>query len=568
MLKSLAISNFAVVRQLSVEFHPGLNVITGETGAGKSILVDALGLLCGGRAGADLLRTHEERLRVEALFEVEPRTPAARWLQEHSPEPVQGGEILLRREVGRDGRSRAWIGRSPITLSGLREVATVLVQIQGQHGQQDLLGAPGQLDWLDTFADLRKQRAGLVDLFADLRHLEQEVAGAAELERERLQRADLLRFQIQEIDQAQVRAGEDDELEAERQRLRHAERLRQASSEALQALYEDDVSAAVLLGRARSRLEEISRLDPQAGSSHAALGEAAAILEEVAHSLAAYQDGLEFEPDRLEEIEERHRTIENLKRKYGGSLSEVLAVAQQRRQELETLERLTEDRAQAQEHLDEVKARYWKAAAALSACRRKAASRLSAIVERELAVLAMKGARFQVCFAHAKPPWDPGSRPEAGPVGADEVEFRLAANVGEEERSLARVASGGELSRVLLALHVSVEDSAKPRALVYDEVDAGVGADVAIAIGERLRKVAHSHQVLCVTHLHPIAAVADHHLRVEKIVEGGRTQVRVRELGTSQRVEEVMRMMGGRRAGEVGRRAAAEWVRRREVTSP
>ncbi|MCZ6777363.1 MAG: DNA repair protein RecN [Acidobacteria bacterium] len=568
MLKSLAISNFAVIRQLSVEFHPGLNVITGETGAGKSILVDALGLLCGGRAGADLLRTDEERLRVEALFEVEPRTPAARWLQDHSPEPVSGGEILLRREVGRDGRSRAWIGGSPITLSGLKEVATVLVQIQGQHGQQDLLGAPGQRDWLDAFAGLNQQRAGVAGLFAELRHLEQQVAGAAELERERLQSADLLRFQIKEIDQAQVRAGEDGELEAQRQRLRHAERLRQVSSEALQALYEDDVSAVALLGRARSRLEEISRLDPQAGSSQAILSEAAAMLEEVAHSLSAYQDGLEFEPGRLEAIEERYRMIESLKRKYGGSLSEVLAFAQQRRQELADLERLTEDRAQAQEQMEQARICYWKTAEALSTSRRKAASRLSAIVERELTSLAMKRARFHVSFAHAKPPWEPGFRPEAGSAGADEVEFRLAANVGEEERSLARVASGGELSRVLLALHVSVEESEKPRTLVYDEVDAGVGADVAIAIGERLRRVAHSHQVLCVTHLHPIAAVADHHLRVEKMVERGRTQVRVRELGTSQRVEEVMRMMGGRRAGEVGRRAAAEWVRRREVTPP
>jgi DNA repair protein RecN (Recombination protein N) len=548
MLKSLVISNFAVIRHLSVEFHPGLTVLTGETGAGKSILVDALGLLCGWRGGVDLLRTGEERLRVEGLFEVAESTAGAHWLGERFPEQARAGEVVLRRELGRDGRSRASIGGSPVTLTSLRELGAALVQLQGQHGQQELLSAAGQREWLDSYAGLQKERATLAECFSRLCGLEKEVVRAAELERERLQRADLVRFQIQEIDQARVRVGEDVTLEAERQRLRHAERLRQASTEVLQALYEDDLSAGALLGRARSRLEEMSRLDPQVEASRAALEEAAASVDEVARTLAAYQDGLEAEPGRLQELEERHRTLENLKRKYGGSLDEILAFERARRDELAGLERLTQDRTHAQTRLDEVRARYWRSAEELSMARRRAAVCLASAVERELRALAMPRARFAIGFAHPAPPWDSAQRPEAGASGADEVEFRLAANIGEQERPLVRVASGGELSRVLLALHVSMERPGRPRALVYDEVDAGVGADVAIAVGERLRRVASCHQVLCVTHMHPIAAVADHHYRVEKRVEGGRTEVRIRELDVAQRVEEVMRMMGGRRA--------------------
>jgi DNA repair protein RecN (Recombination protein N) len=566
MLKSLAISNFAVIHQLSVEFHPGLNVITGETGAGKSILVDALGLLLGGRGSAELLRTGEDRLRVEALFDLPTGGKAARWLAERFPGQADGGEVVVRRELGRDGRSRAWVGASPATLSALREAASTLIEIQGQHEQQGLLVAAAQRDWLDAFAGLGEGREAVERAYRAMSELEQRVQRADSAERDRLQRLDLLRFQIDEVAQVDPRPGEDEELRARRDRIRHAERLRQAAAEALRTLHEDDLSAAALVGRARSRLQEIAALDPGCALGGETLEPMAAALGEVARELSSYLDGLEVDPTELERVEERRQAIESLKRKYGGSVEEVLELAARRRQELEDLERSALGREEDVRHLEEESRRYWQAAETLSRARRRAAQDLCARVERELGALAMRGARFRVEIRTPPPPWPPQARPPAGAAGADEVEFHIAPNVGEEARPLARIASGGELSRLLLALHVSQESEAGPRTLVYDEVDAGVGAEVAIAVGERLRRVARRHQVLCVTHLHPIAAAADHHFTIDKRAERGRTEVRIRELDAAERVEEILRMLGGRQAGEAGRRAAAEWLRKREAT--
>lgn len=565
MLKSLAVSNFAVIRRLSVELQGGLSVLTGETGAGKSLLVEALGLIQGGRGSPDLLRTGEERLRVEALFEVPPGSPTSAWLAGSFPAQAEGGEILLRRELGRDGRSRCWIGSSPATLAALREAASGLVEIQGQHEQQGLLAPAAQRDWLDAFAGLSSERRAVQEAYRILRDLEERVAGAAALERDRLQRIDLLRFQLDEIAQVDPQPGEDEALGIERERIRHAERLRAAAADALGLLYENEESASALVGRARSRLQEMAELDPGFAGAEG-VAEAAALLEDAGRSLAGYLEGLEIDPARLEAVEERRHAIETLKRKYGGSLEEVAALAAARRRELEALERSGQDREEDAGRLEEAAHRYWESAEVLSAARRAAAGDLAARVGRELQALSMRGARFDVRFANPAPPWPASARPPAGPAGADDLEFFLAPNPGEEARPLAAVASGGELSRLLLALHVSLERDSAPRTLVYDEVDAGVGADVAIALGERLRRVARRHQVLCVTHLHPIAAVADHHLKIGKHAEGGRTEVRIRELGAGERVEEILRMLGGRAAGSAGRRAAAEWVRRREVT--
>ncbi len=565
MLKSLAVSNFAVIHHLTLDLGGGLNVISGETGAGKSILVDSLGLILGGRGRAELLRRGEERLRVEALFEVAAGTPAARWLEEQFPAQSAGGEVLLRRELGSDGRSRAWIGTSPATLAALREAASGLVEIQGQHEQQGLLEAAAQRDWLDAFGSLAAERRAAEEAYGSMRELAGRLAEAQGRERERLQRLDLLRFQLQEVAQVNPKPGEDDELRAERDRIRHAERLRAAGGEALALLYENEDSAAALAGRARARLQEVAALDPSFAAGRE-VDEAAALLDEAGRALSSYLEGLEHDPRRLEQVEDRWHAIETLKRKYGGSVDEVLALAQERRGELETLERSEQDRAQDARRLEEAESRYWEAAQDLSRARRAAAADLSARVSRELGSLAMPRARFEARFGTPPPPWPRHARPEPGPAGADAVEFFLAPNVGEDARPLAATASGGELSRVLLALHVSLERGGPARTLVYDEVDAGVGADVAIAVGEKLRRVARRHQVLCVTHMHPVAAVADRHFKISKHAEGGRTEVRVRELGPEERVQEILRMMGGNATGAAGRRAAAEWVRRREVT--
>jgi DNA repair protein RecN (Recombination protein N) len=564
MLKSLTVSNLAVIRHLSVELQAGLNVITGETGAGKSLLVDALGLLLGGRSSVELLRTGEEKLRVEAIIDIGGCRAASQWLEQAFPGQTEGGELLLRREVASDGRSRAWIGSTPVPLAALREAASRLIEIQGQHEQQSLASAAAQRDWLDAFAGLEAERQRVRALHRDMAALEERVRTAAAAERDRLQRLDVVRHQIQEIERVDPQAGEDAALAAERERLRHAERLRAAAAEALALLSEAEPSASALVGRARSRLREIAALDPSFAAGDA-LDSTLAALGETARELAAYGDRLEEDPGRLEEVEERRRQIESLKRKHGGGIVEVRAFAAALRSELQTLERSAQDRQEDERRLQEARRSYWEAAEVLSAARRAAARDLARKVERELAALAMPRARFSVRFASPAPPWDE-LRPEGGPWGADGLEFLLAPNPGEEARPLGSVASGGELSRLLLALHCCMERDSAPLALVYDEVDAGVGADVAIAVGDRLRRVARRHQVLVVTHLHPIAAVADHHFRVDKSAAGGRTEVAIRALDAAERVEEILRMMGGEAAGAAGRRAAAEWVRRREVS--
>jgi len=535
MLVELRIQNYAVIDRLAVRLAPGLNVLTGETGAGKSIIVGALSLLLGGRASADVVRTGEERAVIEGVFDVEGRAEVLELLDAQGLE-AEDGLIILRREVAAEGRNRAWVNGSATTAAVLGEIGRRLVDLHGQHEHQTLLRSDEQRAILDAFA-------GAEALAAETRAAYDRLVGARraleDLDRRRReveQRADFLRFQAEEIERAQLKEGEEEALEEEANRLEHAEDLARLSGRLHQALYAAEDSATARLGELRRVLEQLVRIDPSQGDAVELLEGAYYNLEELGRRMGEYSAGIEYDPARLDEIRRRQDLIFRLKSKYGPTLADVLETGRRARAELDLLDggeferrALEKEEAAAREALEKV-------AAELTARRREAASRLEDEVGAILPELGLGGGRFEVAL-------DP--LPEIGANGAESVEFRVALNVGFEPRPLARVASGGELSRVMLALKTILARLDRIPSLVFDEIDTGIGGQIGHRIGEKLRSVAEHHQVFAITHLAQIACRADHHLHVEKGEAGGVTTTRVTVLDDDARIAELARMLGG-----------------------
>lgn len=581
MLAELRIRNLAVIEAASLEFGGGLNVLTGETGAGKSIIVDALAVALGARASADLIRTGAASARVEARFLVRAGGPAARWLHDQgmldaaemdtSPgasAPTAPFEVVVSRDVTPEGRSRAWINGRPATAGMLRELGEVLVEVIGQHEGQRLLRPQVHLDLLDAFggSDVARLRARVASLVDRRRALRAEHRTLVEGERERLRQAEMLRHQVAEIDAARPQPDEEEALQARRTRLANAERLAGAAAAAYAALYEADGQAAVdRLGQARGILREAAALDPALAGAAEDVEALAGETAEVAHGLAAYLHGIEARPDELEAVEERLALLRSLRRKYGETLAAVLAYRDEAAAALARLEGSVERTAEVAAMLEQVEGDLAEDCRRLSQARRHAATRLEAAVERTLEALEMKRTRLAVAFALEPDPDGlavGGDRVAVGPAGIDRVEFLLAPNPGEAPRPLSRIASGGELSRVMLALRHALAEAGGPPVLVCDEVDAGVGSRAAGAVGALLAAVSRTRQVLCVTHLPQIASMADHHFWVVKETGGERTRVGVRPLEGDERVEEVARMLGGRRPTSIAREHAAELLAR------
>lgn len=554
MLLELHIRDFALIDRLHLDFAPGLNVLTGETGAGKSIVIDALQTVLGGRARADLVRSGSDSAIIEAAFHLPPASPVLARLDEMGLLDRSEPEgLVLRREVLKTGRSRCWINGHPVTVTQLGTVGAELVDIHGQHENQSLLIPQRQLELLDAYGG-----PALVELARDfavhwrrLQTARQELAAILAGERERARRIDLLQFQVDEIEQARLIPGEEEELERLRRRLGQLERLRQETARVYQLLYEGaagQAAAADALAEAVGALEPFADVEPDLAEAARLLETAAVHVGEAAAMVRRCAENLDADPARLEEVEARLALIGNLKRKYGATTAEVLAFAEKLRAELETLLN-SEARAGALERelaaLEEQAARL---AGELSRARAEAARRLEQAVAGELAGLHMGPGRFLVRLEHTPDPEGlpvGGQRLAATVHGIDRVGFYLAANPGEEPRPLARVASGGELSRVALAIkRVLAAVDAVP-VLVFDEIDAGIGGQTAQGVAQRLRAVAGERQVICVTHLAQIATVADHHLHIHKAVTGGRTTVHVEPLAGQRRVEEIARMLAG-----------------------
>jgi len=541
MLVELAVENYAVIEKVRVRFHPGLNLLTGETGSGKSIVVDALALLLGGRASAEMVRSGAERARVSGIFELAREKGLQALLGEAGIE-TEDGELIVEREILANGKSRAFAGSRPVTTALLRELAGYLGDIHGQHDQQQLFWPSVQREMLDGFAGAAELAAETSALYARWRAASEELTELDRTAQEKLRQADLWTFQHNEIETVAPQPGEDARLESERRVLRNVVRLQETAGAAYDTLYENPESVTAQLRAVTRRLEELGRIDESAAEIAAALQPASIAADEAAHALRHYLGKLEADPARLEEIETRLAALEKLRRKYGATLDQVLAFGEDVRRQLAAVQTSGERQETLRQEIRALEAAYESAAGKLSGQRKDAARRLGKRVEGELASLAMDQTRVEIRVSPA----------EWSAAGADAVEFLISPNVGEELKPLDKIASGGELSRVALALKTCTaparaDRQAVPRTLVFDEVDAGVGGGAAEAVGRRLKKLAQSSQVLCVTHLAQIAGFADHHYYVEKRTAKGRTLATVEELDRAARTREIGRMLSGER---------------------
>jgi DNA repair protein RecN (Recombination protein N) len=571
MLIELRLRNLAVIEEVTVPFGPGLNAVTGETGAGKSIVVDAILLVMGARAQPDLIRSGADSAIIEALFELPPDHPAAEIL-EAAGHGARDGALVLKREISRAGRHRVFVNDSPATVALLERLGESLVELHGQHEHQRLMEPARQLDLLDRFADAEETRTRVSAQVREWEAARAELARVRDEAREGARQQDLYRFQLSEIDALALRDGEEDELRAERRRLQHAERIASGLAEVTALLYDDAQSAAARLRRAGTVLRELAGYDPELGAPAEALGEAEAYLEDVIGRARALRDRAPFDPERLGEIDDRLDAIGKLKRKYGDSVEAIAGFRGRIASTLDQIDRHDEVVAELEARVARTGESAGESALALAETRAAAARRLERLIQAELRGLGMEHARFRVGLR--REPAGEGElaagsgRWRVGRRGADTAEFLFSANPGEDPRPLAKVVSGGELSRTMLAVRTVLSASGDVPTMVFDEVDAGIGGRVAEVVGQKLAQTARGRQVLCVTHLAPIAVYAAQHLRVEKKVGRGTTRTTVAPLAAADRIEELARMLGGERVTDATRRAARELFRSAQREGP
>lgn len=551
MLREIHVRNLAVMAEASVELGAGLNILSGETGAGKSIIVDSLSLLSGSRASTEMIRSDADALTVSGVFELE--GDAWRSVFEEAGLEAEGTEVLVRREIARSGRNRVFVNDQPTTLRLLSDLAPYLLRIHGQRDEMGLVEPELQKRMLDRSGGgeagpLLSRVESAFDQYSRLAERLEHLTGDDRARRERI---DLLRFQASEIDAAKMRAGEDAELRSEREVLRHAEAITRALGTAFSLISEDEGSALERVGRSQGLLADVESWEPQAASWNAELEEVRIRLAELATALSHRLDSLEADPARLDFIEERLALLERLCRKHGGDTTAVLARRAEIESELAELEGDAENRDELEARVAAALQEYRDAAVALSKARERWGKALVERIEGELKDLGLGRARLGVALERRRRADSPltldGVAVDFGRDGVDQVVFLFAPNPGEEPRPLARIASGGELSRIHLALQLAAHgelETARP-SLVFDEVDTGIGGAEAAALGRKLQRLAEGGQILAVTHLPQVACFADAHFKVSKSVDKGKTRVRVEELAADARVEEVARMLAG-----------------------
>lgn len=553
MLQRLSIRNFAIIDRLDIAFGHGLNVLTGETGAGKSIIIDALNLVLGERADAEMVRSGAERAVIDAVFDLT-SSPGVRERVRGMGFEVEEGLLFLTREVAAGGRSAARIGGRPCTVAQLKELGDWLVDLHGQHEHQSLLTVARHMDILDEWGgpDVLALRAEVAEACQTLRRLERERTALQTDARERAHLIDLYRFQVDEIAKAKLQPGEEEELRADARRLANAQKLAEAAGSTVQLLMGDDRSGLLdSLALAVRSLEEAAVLDDRLAPIVEVMNSARYELDEAARDLVHYRDSIEFNPERLEQIEERLDVLRSLKRKYGETVEEILEYARQAFEKLDRLTHSEERGAELDADIARAEERYVALCAKLSARRAQLAAEFSAAVLAELCDLGMEKTRFEVQLSPCEP----------SAMGAERVEFLFAANPGEPLRPLARIASGGEISRVMLAIKSAMARQEPLPTMVFDEIDSGVGGRTASVIADKLVSLSRTAQILCITHLPQIASRADAHFYIEKQEIGGRTVVAVSPLSSEERVEELARMLGGAEVTETVRRHASEMLK-------
>ncbi|MDM7921532.1 MAG: DNA repair protein RecN [Pyrinomonadaceae bacterium] len=557
MLSLLKIKNIALIDSLEVEFGPGLNLLTGETGSGKSIIVDSLGALTGERVSGDLIKEGEDSARIEGLFSVGKARELREIFEESGVEidDSPDAEVIVRRELSLAGKNRIFVNNQMVTAAFLKKVGPFLVDIHGQGEQASLFDPSSHLSMLDEFAAVADLKEETASAFTEWRAVRSELEELRSDEAEKLQLLDILRFQANEISKAALKAEEFDELEEEKRRLNNVEKLSALSDEAYTLMYESDASTITTFDQAFRKIEELAEYDSRFAEQLEGLQSARAIIEDASIMVRDFRNHLEFSPERLEEIETRLAEIARVTRKYGGTVEtalEHLADAERRLENIESAE-LREKELQAA--LSAKRESYLKAAAVLSEKRRAAAAKFEKAVLGSLKAVALEKARFEVrieSFAEAEERFTPN--------GIDRVEFFFSANVGESPKPLSKVASGGEASRIMLILKTSAHPHRTGKTAIFDEIDTGIGGRVAEAVGAKLKELAATQQVLCVTHQAQVASKADRHFVVEKTMGKRSTSIAVRELNVGERVEEIARMLAGERITDAARENARELI--------
>ncbi len=565
MLTCVRVREFAIIEQQEVVFEPGLNIVTGETGAGKSIMVDALQLVLGARGRSDLVRTGARQATVEALFDVSD-DPGARQRLEGVGIEVED-EIVLRRVIQATGRTRAYVNGKLATAAQLRRLAAGLVDISSQHEHHTLANASTHLAYLDAYAELQGLELGMQQAWAVLVDARTAVRELEEAARNRIDREGYLRYQLSELEGLDIRPGDVEKLADEAKRLRHSERLARATQGAEAVLYEQESSLTVQLSRVVGGLQELAAIDPRLSEIVQQLDSARLELEEAARVLGHYGRNVHADPGRQAEVEARLHHLRRLERKYGGTLEAVLAYRDTIQAQLEELVRVEVDLEARQAELDRALEQAGDLAKELSTKRKDAAERLAADITAELAELGMGEARVMVDVANFDKQSHDFAVDEAPltSTGIDRVEFLIAPNPGEAPKPLLKVASGGEISRALLALKAVLSGSGPAGTYVFDEVDAGVGGAVAEVIGRKLQQIARHHQVICVTHLPQIAAFGEAHFFVSKSTRDGRTRSSIQSLDDSERIRELANMMGGKQHGRSTRKAAEDMLAKAQM---
>ena len=572
----MRLENYAVIDNLAVEFGQGLNLLTGETGAGKSILVDALALLLGDKASSDVIRTGAERATVSAVFEAEgaAEKPLASILEANGLDESDDGSLILRREIAAGGKGRVFVNNQPATVAVLRLLAPFLATVHAQNESLASFDAPARLGLLDAFAGSQLDAVG--SGFAAWKEIRNRIAELERGEQDRLRLVDLWIFQKKEIEGARPQSGEDERLETEKRVLANAEKIYNAAMNAFDLLYEGNGSTASSLRAAQKQVEDLVRYEPKFQEALAALETARISVEDVGATVRDYAGGIHASPEHLAEVEDRLALLDRLKRKYGPALEDVIVFGADVGRKLAEIENKDEILRELRVELARAGAEYLRAARALSKSRQDAARKLEKLVEAEINDLAMKSAfRIEMTTSEQEGNWTS--------TGIDQVIYMIATNPGEPMRQLEHIASGGELSRVMLALKVSVEagsnrvawapspakaggsrtapQRASQRTMVFDEIDTGIGGRAAEAVGKKLKALARANQVLCVTHLPQIATFADHHYVIEKKERNGRTRTTIRAIVGEERTEEVARMLSGAKLTDTSRKHAEQMIK-------
>lgn len=571
MLQQITVKNFALIDTINLEFDPGFNVLTGETGAGKSIIIDALGLALGGRFSSEMIRTGSENAVVEAVFEINDRPELIEYLNEIGVPVTDDQTLIIQREISNNGRNRCRVNGQLVTVLVLGKIGEYLIDIHGQHEHQSLLAAEKQLELLDEYcgSECKKLRDEFLEVFRRFELLSEELQELKQNETDKVRKIDLLKFQIDEIEQMKLIIGEDEDLLKEKEILGSSEKLYEAATLSYQALYDNQSGKAVieLLAEAERSLSQVAGIDQRLAGILETIRETACQAEEASRELRDYQEQIQFDPERLNMIEERLDEINKLKRKYGASIAEILLFLDRCKQELADLNNSEERSHNLELEVQELRVRLGNLAETLTKYREAGALKLEHAIMEQLADLNMAKTQFKIGINQLDADTDTdtgvpyqGRKVQINATGADRLEFLVSPNPGESLKPLTKIASGGELSRLMLALKAILAELDQIPTMVFDEIDVGIGGRTAQAVAEKMALIGRARQVICITHLPQIASMAKNHFYIEKQVDGERTKVSVRGLMMNERIDELARMLGGAEVTDTTRQHAREML--------